>query len=446
MPSSRRSSFRLRLIPLLAGHLLLALPLAAQEGAPCGRMLYMRHCVQCHGTSGRGDGELARLLDPPPRNFATGRFQLVSAANGVPTLADVEATLERGMPGSAMPSFRHLPSAWRRSLADYVLGLSERLYAEDLRASLADEEEGEELEASVAEALAARFRPGPPVALPGPPAVPADPVRVRSLYEQSCADCHGPEGRGDGTREMRDELGRPARPRDFRGAVFQGGGDAEALYRRIVLGMPGSAMPATDLAPADALALARYVQELAGPPVQPPAPAALAPARRDRLPVRPDEWASLPVVALPLQPLAMGRDPAPVARLRLARTGAALAVQVEWELTEGIPDPGQATAAIGLCDWQDPPYFSTFEGGAFDFLRLPARPILGGARPRSGRGTDGEGGTTYRAVLRRLLAPGGGQTVDLRSGAGTRWFQLMLIVPTPEGPALAFSPWVRLES
>ncbi len=184
----------------------------------------------------------------------------------------------------------------------------------------------------------------------------------------------------------------------------------------------------------------RYVQELAGPPVQPPAPEALALARRECLPARPDEWAALPVVVLPLQPLAMGLDPAPVARLRLARTGAALAVQVEWGLAEGIPDLGQATAAIGLCDWQDPPYFSTFEGGTFDFLRLPARPLVGLARP------DGGGGTIFRAVLRRPLAPGGGQTVDLRPGAGPRWFQLMLIVPTPEGPALAFSPWVRLES
>ena len=86
-------------------------------------------------------------------------------------------------------------------LASHVLALSRSLFAADLAAALAEEgEEGSELQASLAEAVEVRFEPGP--VLHPPADTGGDGIDVRRLYERNCADCHGAEGRGDGTREI----------------------------------------------------------------------------------------------------------------------------------------------------------------------------------------------------------------------------------------------------
>lgn len=101
-----------------------------------------------------------------------------------------------------------------------------------------------------------------------PPA--ADPSSVlergQSLYQQNCAGCHGPEGRGDG----------PAaaylfpKPRDFGRGKFRitsgRSGDLpteQDLFRIVTDGMPGSAMPSWELLPeTDRWALVKYVKTL----------------------------------------------------------------------------------------------------------------------------------------------------------------------------------------
>ena len=35
-----------------------------------GKSLFQRHCQSCHGMAGKGDGVLAKRLEPPPRSFA----------------------------------------------------------------------------------------------------------------------------------------------------------------------------------------------------------------------------------------------------------------------------------------------------------------------------------------------------------------------------------------
>ena len=47
----------------------------------------------------------ARHLFPRPRDFRTDRFRLVSTRNGIPTQDDLEAVIERGMPGTSMRSY-----------------------------------------------------------------------------------------------------------------------------------------------------------------------------------------------------------------------------------------------------------------------------------------------------------------------------------------------------
>jgi mono/diheme cytochrome c family protein len=81
-----------------------------------GRNTYQKECLACHGQDGNGEGEAAYLLYPRPRDFTSGEFRLVSTWDDVPTGEDLFRTISRGMPGSAMPSWSHLPERTRWGL------------------------------------------------------------------------------------------------------------------------------------------------------------------------------------------------------------------------------------------------------------------------------------------------------------------------------------------
>lgn len=93
----------------------------------------------------------------------------------------------------------------------------------------------------------------------------------------SCSKCHGPDGRGDGQEADYDDWSkdwtiragiqpndheamiplmargalppRTIKPRNFEEGVFRGGSEPEDLYRRIMLGIAGTPMPAATLVP-----------------------------------------------------------------------------------------------------------------------------------------------------------------------------------------------------
>lgn len=84
------------------------------------------------------------------------------------------------------------------------------------------------------------------MAAPSGRAAAQDAERGRVVYDAWCAECHGPEGRGDGPAAER----MLPRPRDFTGARYQirttGSGELptdEDLLRIVRDGMPGTAMP-----------------------------------------------------------------------------------------------------------------------------------------------------------------------------------------------------------
>ncbi len=82
-----------------------------------GKASYATNCASCHGERGLGDGVAAAALNPKPRNLVTGRFE-----NGAKP-AQVFATLEKGIAGTSMAPFGHLPADERWGLAYYVLDL-----------------------------------------------------------------------------------------------------------------------------------------------------------------------------------------------------------------------------------------------------------------------------------------------------------------------------------
>lgn len=81
-----------------------------------GTVLFGKYCALCHGENGDGAGKFAYLMNPRPRNFRQGDFKLVTTVNQVPSDDDLLRTISRGMPGSAMPPWGHLPEADLRAL------------------------------------------------------------------------------------------------------------------------------------------------------------------------------------------------------------------------------------------------------------------------------------------------------------------------------------------
>lgn len=84
-----------------------------------GKELYANNaCNSCHGDLGHGDGPAGAALNPKPRNFAdTAAYKQGSTEDAI------VATLEKGVPGTTMVSYAHIPEADRRLIAKYVVHL-----------------------------------------------------------------------------------------------------------------------------------------------------------------------------------------------------------------------------------------------------------------------------------------------------------------------------------
>jgi hypothetical protein len=169
---------------------------------------------------------------------------LVSTRNGVARLEDVEAVIGRGISGTAMQSLEDLPEDQRKLLAEEVLRIRREGVREQLVAAL--ESQGEEIdEEEIRRAVELRTSAGEAVSVPriGPP----DPATVAGGKDAyltfGCDKCHGRDGTGAWDNPLFDEKGEPSPPRDLVHDPFKGGHQPEAIYLRILLGMPGSAHP-----------------------------------------------------------------------------------------------------------------------------------------------------------------------------------------------------------
>ena len=236
----------IRLLALFA----LATTAAFADGAPrplterdmkAGRAVYLRECAACHGERGDGNGAGAAFIDPKPRNFTKKMFKLRTTASGeAPATSDILRTVQDGIPGTAMPSFRFLTEEERRQVAAVVLEFADMLDA-----------------------------PEPtPIKDPGtPPAATAATVgKGKQVYEVlGCAACHGAGGKGDGpsAKSLADDDGNPIKVRDFTTGTYRGGADRKDLYYRFTTGLDGTPMPAfADASEADRWALVDFIKSL----------------------------------------------------------------------------------------------------------------------------------------------------------------------------------------
>ena len=76
-----------------------------------GRLLFAEHCASCHGADGRGDGPLAKGMEPPPADFHDAARQRLRSVHGLYN------TLTLGVAGTAMARVPEAPEADRWALA-----------------------------------------------------------------------------------------------------------------------------------------------------------------------------------------------------------------------------------------------------------------------------------------------------------------------------------------
>ncbi len=250
--------------------------------------LYRRHCAGCHGISGDGAGPAAVVLAPYPRDYRNGVFKYTSTAPGAkPVRTDLVRTIQHGIPGTAMPSFRRLPTEEQAAVVEYVQYLSLRGETElQLLQAIVDEEADlQDVDEIARESVlrAAKAWQNAQTSLPvdGATTAESDAALKKSVERGQrlfvspavpCARCHGLAGNGRGeqselyddwnkrklgatpeqTRQLAGRFKLPIEqlhPRDFTKGLFHGGDRPEEQYLRIYNGIKGTPMPAFGQSP-----------------------------------------------------------------------------------------------------------------------------------------------------------------------------------------------------
>ncbi len=226
---------------------------ATPEVLQRGKAIYQHYCWPCHGLDGAGDGPVANTLNPRPRDFTQAHFKLRSTGFGeLPTDADLFRTISRGIPGTAMPSWKHrLKEEERWAVLHYIKTFSTKFKG---------------------------AHPQPVSIGAEPPASAESIARGKVLFhgKGQCLNCHGDNGRGNGPFVLVEDFlvdarGDPVMPRNFTEPWrYKGGHTAKEIYTRLATGLNGTPMspptaPLDKLSEAERWDLAHYVQSLQQP-------------------------------------------------------------------------------------------------------------------------------------------------------------------------------------
>ncbi len=185
-----------------------------------GKKVYTRACAGCHGADGKGKGDQLILDSIRPRDFTIGVFKYRSTATGqLPTAADIERTVTKGVRNTNMPHHAVMSAEDRHAVAVYT------------KTFFAQWQNGHVAEIVTLPPMPKYVGSGSSVA------------RGKEVFKiLRCDSCHGPEGKANGLPA--DITGNPQIAIDFAagGNSFKGGGRPEDIYRALVTGLDGSKM------------------------------------------------------------------------------------------------------------------------------------------------------------------------------------------------------------
>lgn len=330
---------------------------ATPEVLSLGKVTYEKQCSACHGLDGRGNGDAAYLLFPKPRDFVRASYRLASTWEGVPTDDDLFRTISRGMPGSAMPSWAHLPEQTRWALVHFVKSFAGQPLV------IAPTTEGDAPTGLI------QLSKEPPFDYNAR-------QNAATLFATGCAPCHGVAGRGDGAQLQIDDRGFPIRPRDLTTGVFKGIPTSEHIYRRIVGGLPGSPMPQSGyLQGKDAWDLTHFVLSLSSDGQRRRAEMMqfeIPVIRVEELPLHPEDgqWRDVPRSNLHLMPLWWRSDRPEELTVQAVHNGNEIALLLTWyddthDQLALRPQDFRDAAAIEFASVDDPPFFAMGARGEF---------------------------------------------------------------------------------
>ena len=310
-------------------HLVLAALVAIQDTS-AGKQVYTKWCAGCHGETGAGDGQGARHMIPPPRDFTGAIYQIRSTPSGqLPTDADMLRSIDEGLGGTAMPGWKtRLSDRQRRDVLAYIKTFS-GFFADTTQ------------------------RPQPITFGSAPSGT--DTKVGRQFYDSiGCRKCHGDQGRGDGPSAptLKDDASHPMFAANLHeNWRFNGGGTVEDIYHRLRTGLDGTPMPSfSDLIDQKFLTdeqlwrVAQYVRSLS--PKEPPVVRDVIHAPLTKaLPHAPDDsaWTSVDDYWFPLvgQVIHKERWFAPAVSgvwVRAVHTADSIALRVVWDDRSQSPD------------------------------------------------------------------------------------------------------------
>ncbi len=193
-----------------------------------GRKSYAVNCSGCHGLNADGKGLAAPMLLPKPRNLVAGSFKFRTTPSGTPPLlTDIIRTLNEGVLGTSMPSFRNLPEHEKMALALFIRSLRKETSASVDSQPLTMPQAPREIFTNKSLFLESA-------------------VRGKKLYMEACHTCHGDRGLGQGPNStgLIDGEEQPIVPANLSRPYIKGGRGARDVFRAISTGLDGTPMPA----------------------------------------------------------------------------------------------------------------------------------------------------------------------------------------------------------
>lgn len=94
-----------------------AAPKESPELLAKGKAAFTTNCAMCHGEKGDADSPAGQAMNPKPRNFLTTKF-----VNGDKP-EQIFDSVTKGLPGTAMMAFGHIPEEDRWGLSYYIKSL-----------------------------------------------------------------------------------------------------------------------------------------------------------------------------------------------------------------------------------------------------------------------------------------------------------------------------------